>query len=133
MNVKNLSDVREVLARRLAELDDTSRKVDLVRARATVEVSDAIVNTLKVELALSTLLKGALAVPFVELPERENESFGADTAQLPPPAVVASGQAAPAAAVPSQPGNTRSSRKNPLTAGPAPSHPWRSSVHRMQR
>ena len=49
--MKNITDLREILFETIAALRDSTKPMDIERARAVVEVASAITDTAKVEVA----------------------------------------------------------------------------------
>ncbi len=104
---KHISDVREALFKVLEGLTDPDKPMDIERARAVNETAQTIINSAKVEVDFLKVMHGDGEVPFI--------------ASAPPPPA----QPPKQSALPSPP-------PDPLASGPAPSHPWRSTVHKLR-
>ncbi|MDO9357905.1 MAG: hypothetical protein Q7T70_02790 [Polaromonas sp.] len=108
---KNMADLRDMLFAQLKELNDASKPVDLSRHRVINEAARNIIETAKVEVMLAAVLKGSLEVPFIEAQTSERSSE--------PP----TGESSP-----------QERAQGVLDSGPAPDHPWRTSVvHRLKQ
>lgn len=105
MTDKTIASLREELFAQLAELSDQTKKIDVERARLRLGVANAIIATARVEVEFAAVMKGSMEVPFIEAQTSER------TAERP----------------------KTSKEENTLNSGPAPGHPWRSTVHRMER
>ncbi|WP_232324248.1 hypothetical protein [Variovorax sp. WDL1] len=105
---RTIADLREKLFGQLEELSDTSKKVDLRRHRLRVDVSQAIIDSARVEVQLAAVLKGGLDVPFVE--GQTSERLPGSAAKPPLPAPVVSPMQRTAEL---------------LQGGPDAGHPWR--------
>ncbi|MGF6526053.1 hypothetical protein [Variovorax sp. PvP013] len=105
MSKRNIESMRGHLFRVLEALDDDTKPLDIARQRAVCETAQTLINSLKVEVELHAMLRGAIDVPFIESQSSERPN-SAD--RSPARAPVERNQSA-------------------LTAGPSPSHPWRSS------
>lgn len=76
---------------------------ELKRSRGVSELSQTIINSAKVEVEYLAVIHGDGEVPFLAAPD--------DCQPKLPPV---------------------EKRTDPLLSGPAPGHPWRSSVHRLK-
>lgn len=103
---KHISDVRDALFKVLDGLTDKDNPMDIERARAVNETAQTIINSAKVEVDFLKVVHGDGSAPFIAAPE-EPEPIQQQTA------------------LPSAP-------PDPLTSGPAPSHPWRGTVHKLK-
>lgn len=101
---KHISDVRDALFKVLDGLADKDNPMDIERARAINETAQTIINTAKVEVDFLKVVRGDGEVPFIAAPT-EDQPLPQQTA-LP-------------------------SESTPPTS-PTPSHPWRSSVHKLK-
>jgi|SRR6478609_2126964 hypothetical protein len=104
MSTKTIADVRDHLFKLLDQLGDQSKTPDYERMRASCEVSQVMVNTVRLQVDYLKIIQGDGDVPFLEEPQ----------AKPAPAAEVAASRVFP--------------------AGPAEDHPWRTPrVHRLQR
>lgn len=109
MSKRNIESMRGHLFKVLEALDDDTKPLDIARQRAVCETAQTLINSLKVEVELHAMLRGAIDVPFIESQSNERPS---------------SADKAPTAAERSQ---------GVLTGGTGPNHPWRnSSVGRLR-
>lgn len=109
MSKRNIESLRGHLFKVLENLDDDSKPLDIARQRAVCETAQTLINSLKVEVELHAMLRGAIDVPFIE--SQSNERPHADDASRTP--------ADRGTAV--------------LSSGPGPDHIWRkSAVHRLR-
>lgn len=93
----------------LENLDDDAKPLDIARQRAVCETAQTLINSLKVEVELHAMLRGAIDVPFIESQSNER-SHADDTARTPVDRSAAA-----------------------LASGPSPDHVWRkSAVHRLR-
>lgn len=109
MSKRNIESLRGHLFKVLENLDDDSKPLDIARQRAVCETAQTLINSLKVEVELHALLRGAIDVPFIESQSSERP-HGADPA-------------------------TSAADRNAalLASGPAADHGWRkSAVHRLR-
>jgi hypothetical protein len=108
MSKRNIETLRGRLFKVLQTLDDDTRPLDIARQRAVCETAQTLIDSLKVEVELHAILRGAIDVPFIESQssERPNSAEPART-----------------------PGDRNAAL---LAAGPNPEHVWRkSAVHRL--
>lgn len=109
MSKRNIESLRGHLFKVLETLDDDSKPLDIARQRAVCETAQTLINSLKVEVELHAILRGAIEVPFVESQSQER----------------------PHSNDPSTTPNHR--RSDPLSQGPAADHVWRkSTIHRVR-
>lgn len=111
MSKRNIESLRGHLFKVLEALDDDTKPLDIARQRAVCETAQTLINSLKVEVELHAILRGAIDVPFIESQsnERPNSADVADGAQ------------------------PRDRRAAVLNAGPSPTHIWRNStVNRLR-
>lgn len=106
MSKRNIESLRGHLFKVLETLDDDSKPLDIARQRAVCETAQTLINSLKVEVELHAILRGAIEVPFVESQSQERANA-------------------------EDPMRTSNARRSDLsTSGPAPDHVWRkSSIH----
>lgn len=105
MSEKTIASLREELFAQLAELADPTKKIDVERARLRLGVANAIIATARVEVEFAAVMKGSMEVPFIEGQTAERSAERPKT----------------------------SKEENVLNSGPAASHPWRSTIHRLER
>lgn len=102
-NPKTIADVRDHLFTLMDQLADMSREPNYERVRASCDVAQVIVNTVRVQVDYLRAVNGDGEMPFLDEPRA--------------PTAIEPGRAA----------------VDPLTSGPAGEHPWRRSVHRLGR
>lgn len=109
MSKRNIESLRGHLFKVLEALDDDTKPLDIARQRAVCETAQTLINSLKVEVELHAMLRGAIDVPFIESQSNERPSSA-------------------------EPARTPSDRNAAVLAGgPNPEHVWRrSAVHRLQ-
>lgn len=103
MSKRNIESMRGHLFRVLEALDDDTKPLDIARQRAVCETAQTLINSLKVEVELHAMLRGAIDVPFIESQSSERPS-SADRPLTP-----------------------AERNQGALTGGPSPNHPWRNS------
>lgn len=108
MSKRNIESLRGHLFKVLEGLDDNTKPPDIERQRAVCETAQTLINSLKVEVELHAILRGAIDVPFIESQSSERAS-GDDPAR---------GSTDRDAAI--------------LRGGPSPDHVWRKSTHRLR-
>lgn len=109
MSKRNIESLRGHLFKVLETLDDDSKPLDIARQRAVCETAQTLINSLKVEVELHAILRGAIEVPFVESQSQERSNSD-DPSKAP---------------------NRR--HRDPLAMGPASDHVWRkSTIHRVK-
>lgn len=121
-NQRTIATLREHLFKQLELLDDPERKPDVERARLVADLSQVVINSVKVEVDLVKVLKGAVTLPFIEnQADHEERPHPSLTSPQPPE---------------NQPAPTAEDRmQRVLSSGPAEDHPWRglgSRVHRLE-
>jgi hypothetical protein len=107
---KHISDVRTALFKVLDGLRDKESPMDLERARAVNETAQVIINSAKVEVDFLKVVHGDGDAPFLANPDEDTP-------------------APPQSALPT-PETART--RDPLQSGPPPTHPWRSTVHKLR-
>jgi hypothetical protein len=107
MSKRNIETLRGHLFKVLEALDDDAKPLDIARQRAVCETAQTLINSLKVEVELHAILRGAIDVPFIESQSSERPS-SADSV--------------------SRTLTTTERNQEVLTAGPNAAHPWRSSA-----
>jgi hypothetical protein len=108
MSKRNIETMRGHLFKVLESLDDDAKPLDIPRQRAVCETAQTLINSLKVEVELHAILRGAIDVPFIE--SQSNERSNSDD-----PEKAADRNAAL------------------LVSGPSPDHRWRKSTsHRLR-
>ena len=115
--MRNVEDLRALLFDELEALNGKPEQVDLDRARLKCLLADRIIDTMRIEVQLAAVMKGALDVPFIE--NQADERQGDGTRQ------------------PSRGGASIDSAQSPLSpmertarllaAGPSANHVWRRS------
>ncbi|MEJ8846388.1 hypothetical protein [Variovorax rhizosphaerae] len=106
MSTKTIADVRDHLFKLLDQLSDGTKEPDYQRMRASCEVAQVMVNTVRVQVDYLRVVNGDGEMRFLDEP-----------AEAPEPT-----EAAPASFV------------DPLVKGPGAEHPWRGQrVHRIGR
>lgn len=105
MTDKTIASLREELFAQLADLADPTKKIDVERARLRLGVANAIIATARVEVEFAAVMKGSMEVPFIEGQTMERSAEKPKT----------------------------SKEESVLNGGPSPNHPWRSTVHRLER
>lgn len=105
MSEKSLQGLREMLFAQLDELADKSKPIDVIRHRLRVQVSQAVIDSARLEVELSAVLKGALDVPFIEAQTQERLPAMAPTPSVPVTPMERAAQV--------------------LSGGPRSNHPWR--------
>jgi hypothetical protein len=103
MSKRNIESMRGHLFKVLEALDDDTKPLDIARQRAVCETAQTLINSLKVEVELHAMLRGAIDVPFIESQSNERPS-SAD--RVPAPA---------------------ERNQGVLTGGAAINHPWRNA------
>ncbi|MGJ7529196.1 hypothetical protein [Variovorax sp. GB1P17] len=118
--MKNIADLRASL---FAELDTLSggapTEADIDRIRLKCALTDRIIDSLRVEVQLAAVMRGALDVPFIESQSGERRSDGSPSQQIPSVASISPLSALERAA-------------QVLGGGPPASHPWRNRVRHDQ-
>lgn len=114
MAKRTIADLREILFDQLTSLSDTTKDIDLDRARVINETSKQIIETAKVEVEAARVIQGAMTMPFIEDQEGAAER-PFQHKSIPAP------QSPPAA---SAPAITQSAEERILNSGPAADHPW---------
>ena len=103
MSAKTIADVRDHLFRLLDQLGNESKTPDYERMRASCDVAQVMVNTVRLQVDYLKVIQGDGDVPFLEEPKPDvSPAAAAATARV-------------------------------FAAGPAEDHPWRTRVHRLQR
>ena len=82
MSKRNIESLRGHLFKVLESLDDDAKPLDIARQRAVCETAQTLINSLKVEVELHAILRGAIDVPFVESQSNERAS-SADPSRTP--------------------------------------------------
>ena len=109
MSKRNIETMRGHLFKVLESLDDDTKPLDIARQRAVCETAQTLINSLKVEVELHAMLRGAIDVPFIE--SQSNERPNSDDLDR--------GAIDRNAAL--------------LSSGPSADHRWRKSTsHRMR-
>lgn len=107
MSENNIATLRDQLFKSLATLSDTSKPVDVARHRLIHETAKVLVDSVRVEVELAMVMKGALDVPFIEAQANERPALPAPTAKEKESAI--------------------------LKSGPSADHFWRRHVHQLKR
>lgn len=103
MSKRNIESMRGHLFKVLEALDDDTKPLDIARQRAVCETAQTLINSLKVEVELHAMLRGAIDVPFIESQSSERPS-SADRVFTP-----------------------EERNQSVLAGGPGANHPWRSA------
>lgn len=103
MSKRNIESMRGHLFKVLEALDDDTKPLDIARQRAVCETAQTLINSLKVEVELHAMLRGAIDVPFIESQSSERPS-SADRAFTP-----------------------EERNQGVLAGGPGANHPWRTA------
>lgn len=74
MSKRNIESLRGHLFKVLESLDDDTKPPDMERQRAVCETAQTLINSLKVEVELHAILRGAIDVPFVESQSNERSN-----------------------------------------------------------
>lgn len=101
MSKRNIESLRGHLFKVLENLDDDAKPLDIARQRAVCETAQTLINSLKVEVELHAILRGAIDVPFVESQSSERPN-SADHSRTP-----------------------AERSQGVLSSGAGPNHPWR--------
>ena len=104
---KTIADVRDHLFTLMDQLADKDKEPNYERIRATCEIAQVIVNTVRVQVDYLRVIQGDGDLPFLD------EQPGSPDGSLPP-------------------GTTLHAKADTLSRGPSPNHPWR-TVHRISR
>lgn len=72
MSMRNIETMRGHLFKVLESLDDDTKPLDIARQRAVCETAQTLINSLKVEVELHAMLRGAIDVPFIESQSNEH-------------------------------------------------------------
>ena len=106
MSTKTIADVRDHLFKLLDELSNQEKTPDYERMRASCDVAQVMVNTVRLQVDYLKVVHGDGEVPFLDEPPSEN--------------LGSSGTAATA-------------RSSVFHSGPPDDHPWRAPrVHRLR-
>jgi hypothetical protein len=106
MSKRNIESMRGHLFKVLEALDDDTKPLDIARQRAVCETAQTLINSLKVEVELHAMLRGAIDVPFIESRSSERPNSADSANRILTPA---------------------ERNQGALVAGPGAGHPWRSS------
>ena len=105
MTDKTIATLRDELFAQLADLADPTKKIDVERVRLRLGVANAIIATARIEVEFAAVMKGSMEVPFIEAQTMER------SAEKP----------------------KKTNEDKVLDGGPSQTHPWRSTVHRLDR
>lgn len=126
---RNIETLREHLFKQLDLLSDPSAKVDMERARMVAELSQTVINSVKVEVEFAKVVKGATTLPFIESqPESVERPYS-------PPALAAAPAGSQRAEPEQEDGQLprASLMQQALESGPSADHPWRGLGTRIHR
>ncbi|MBB3637145.1 hypothetical protein [Variovorax atrisoli] len=117
--MKNIADLRAALFAELDTLNGAPSDADIDRIRLKCALTDRIIDSLRVEVQLAAVMRGALDVPFIETQSGERRSDGSP-----------SQHATDLASIPTLSAMERAAQV--LGGGPSPGHPWRRRVRHDQ-